>query len=746
MKKFLSFCLTIALCLSLLPSALAADGNTVCISSAQALRQALDTGGSVCLSADIIWPYGMAALESGELTLDLNGHSISGSSDSYALFLVNGGSLTVTDRTGGGAIRIQPQQSDDFSAPLAVHAGSLTVQGGSYSGLYALRQEGGQLTVTGGHFQGQRHAAYLRSGKALLSGGTFSVDSTDEDGAVLRIVPLSDESVSVHISGGVYTGSSGRYMNAIYQSGGQTEISGGRFESKSFNGVNLTGGTLSISGGSFYGAKLALYAQDRYDPTVALSISGGFFNGTEGGVLFNGPVENLRLSGGYFTSYYAQIMGGVAVRRSGSQRLSQALEPGFRFSPESYRSSQSGSTPYHSSADWVRVLPEQNNAVVSSRRYTPGMFADADESAWYGESGQHILRLAYESGLMGGLAPDRFGIGQEVTLAQVVTMATRLHSQVTGDEFAPDASQSDPWYPPYVEYAYAEGILTPGEFSDFDRSATRAETAYLLAHALPELFYYPINQVQALPDVQENSPYGTEIFLLYRSGVLAGSNQFGTFFPEQPLLRQEAAAILLRCADSSLRLNLPGKLDHPIPAPEEYDWTQLPSEDLQQLDAILALCLQDGMSQRETARAIHDYMVLHYDYDPGVAAGGEASHGQDSYHYTGLLRYGQGVCQAYMELYHLLCLRAGLNCRTVAGYSTVNGGYVPHGWNVLYIDGEELYVDVTFDDPVNGDGSISYRYFLIYREQLLQDHIIGLLVLPGMLSSSMTQTAGKMFR
>jgi transglutaminase/protease-like cytokinesis protein 3 len=154
----------------------------------------------------------------------------------------------------------------------------------------------------------------------------------------------------------------------------------------------------------------------------------------------------------------------------------------------------------------------------------------------------------------------------------------------------------------------------------------------------------------------------------------------------------------------------------------------LPAEEQRQyerLDAIAASCLRDGMSEKEKAQALHDYMVRQYDYDPGTAAGGDALYGCESWSYRGLLENGYGVCQAYMELYYLLCTHAGLDCGIVTGSADGGSGWGSHGWNVLYFSGDDTpyYVDVTFDDPVGGDGTIFYDYFLVTADRLTADHV-----------------------
>lgn len=114
------------------------------------------------------------------------------------------------------------------------------------------------------------------------------------------------------------------------------------------------------------------------------------------------------------------------------------------------------------------------------------------------------------------------------------------------------------------------------------------------------------------------------------------------------------------------------------------------------IDEIVEECTAGKKSKLEIAKAFHDYMCKNYTYD--------YSFNSESYYPAGLLLNKTGVCQAYALLYKGLCLRAGIECEMVEGVAG-EPGKVPelHGWNVVYIDGKELYVDVTFDDGTGSD-------------------------------------------
>jgi len=109
-----------------------------------------------------------------------------------------------------------------------------------------------------------------------------------------------------------------------------------------------------------------------------------------------------------------------------------------------------------------------------------------------------------------------------------------------------DFVQVGTWYQVYVDYAITNGIIAANDFSGFTRNATRAEMAYIFSRSLPQAEFAVINTVNSLPDVNSGTPYSDSIFMLYRAGILTGSDDHGTFNPGLSITRAEAAAIISR--------------------------------------------------------------------------------------------------------------------------------------------------------------------------------------------------------
>lgn len=180
--------------------------------------------------------------------------------------------------------------------------------------------------------------------------------------------------------------------------------------------------------------------------------------------------------------------------------------------------------------------------------YETGRFADVAGGDWFNES----VGAAYEYGLLLGVSQNEFGAGSNVTIAEALTMAARLHSIYTtgSDEFA----ESEPWYQTYVDYCVANGIINAGRFENFDLNATRTQIASIFAKALPAEALPVINTVEgdSIADLDGNAD-NTDIYKLYRAGIFTGESATGDFGPARSILRTEIAAVVTRMAVPALR-------------------------------------------------------------------------------------------------------------------------------------------------------------------------------------------------
>ena len=184
--------------------------------------------------------------------------------------------------------------------------------------------------------------------------------------------------------------------------------------------------------------------------------------------------------------------------------------------------------------------------------YQTGRFTDVAASAWYEEN----VKTAYELDLVKGVSDTAFNPSGNITVAATLALACRLHSiyQTGSAEFV----QGSPWYQVYVDYAVKNGIITAGQYTNYNAYATRAQFAAILAKALPESALEAKNKVDdgMIPDVDNDAAYRDDIYLLYRAGVLTGNDAKGTFTPNSTIQRSAVAAIVSRMALPSMRQSI----------------------------------------------------------------------------------------------------------------------------------------------------------------------------------------------
>ena len=181
-------------------------------------------------------------------------------------------------------------------------------------------------------------------------------------------------------------------------------------------------------------------------------------------------------------------------------------------------------------------------------------FSDVGTSDWFYNS----VAEAYKYDLVNGKSATKFDPKGNVTIAEVITMADKLHSYSTSGSLSPSIQmEAEPWYTLFVRYAETMQIISTGEFSgEYNRPATREELAHIFAHAIPDNGYQQINVVTTLPDIDSSNKYYNDVIKLYNAGIISGNDYRGTFTPKANITRAEAAAIASRLALPSTRIQL----------------------------------------------------------------------------------------------------------------------------------------------------------------------------------------------
>ena len=190
----------------------------------------------------------------------------------------------------------------------------------------------------------------------------------------------------------------------------------------------------------------------------------------------------------------------------------------------------------------VAALATAASAGFAKKNTYSNQFTDVKDSSWYAKE----VASAYELGFVEGVSDTEYSPNTTVTVAQGITMASRVHAEYNGKTIA--TVSGGKWYDAYVNYAKENKIITEYQFDDFTREIKRFEMAELFHDAMGKDYFNAINDVAFVPDLPVGAMYNDKILTLYNAGVVMGNDQFGTFSPDASIKRSECAAIINRVA------------------------------------------------------------------------------------------------------------------------------------------------------------------------------------------------------
>ncbi len=113
----------------------------------------------------------------------------------------------------------------------------------------------------------------------------------------------------------------------------------------------------------------------------------------------------------------------------------------------------------------------------------------------------------------------------------------------------------------------------------------------------------------------------------------------------------------------------------------------------------------------EKVKAIYEYIINETDYKT------DSENNQDI---RSVLISHASVCAGYAKTFEFLCQKADIPCVYVSG----RANETDHAWNMVYIDGNYYWVDVTWGDPVYLDeperSKINYDYLCVSDENFTE--------------------------
>lgn len=112
--------------------------------------------------------------------------------------------------------------------------------------------------------------------------------------------------------------------------------------------------------------------------------------------------------------------------------------------------------------------------------------------------------------------------------------------------------------------------------------------------------------------------------------------------------------------------------------------------------------IDEDMTEFEKVMAVHDYMVLHYEYDESLI----------NYDIS-IMFTKTGVCQSYSYAFKHLMDTLDIDCTFVSSEQML------HGWNLVKIDGCWYHIDLTWDDPTHDKfGQVLHEYALLSTSKI----------------------------
>lgn len=119
-------------------------------------------------------------------------------------------------------------------------------------------------------------------------------------------------------------------------------------------------------------------------------------------------------------------------------------------------------------------------------------------------------------------------------------------------------------------------------------------------------------------------------------------------------------------------------------------------------------------TEYEKSLVLHDALVQNVTYDTSA---------KNAHNCYGAIVDKKAVCEGYAEAYQYLLQLCGIQSYIVTGTSHNEG----HAWNLVRLDGNYYYTDVTWDDPISANDKnkpVYHGYFNITTAILQEDHSI----------------------
>ena len=192
----------------------------------------------------------------------------------------------------------------------------------------------------------------------------------------------------------------------------------------------------------------------------------------------------------------------------------------------------------------IESISANKKEIILSTEFTSKTtpaFTDVPHKEWF----YSFVSKVCDAGWMTGSGGGKFNPTGNLSLAEVMVLASRIHSDHTKNDIP---SAGGAWYMSFYSYCQNHGLLNGMNISekDMNRPATRYEMVAILDRAAHrDQTAGGVNTVKDgfIPDVKENDTYGEVVYRWYRSGIVTGDSA-RRFNGNNNITRAEVSVIL----------------------------------------------------------------------------------------------------------------------------------------------------------------------------------------------------------
>lgn len=167
-----------------------------------------------------------------------------------------------------------------------------------------------------------------------------------------------------------------------------------------------------------------------------------------------------------------------------------------------------------------------------------------------------------------------------------------------------------------------------------------------------------------------------------------------------------------------------------------FDFDQRESDELkkklkEQTVAFLKSIKLSDKTEEERVRAVHDLLSSKVIYDRNSIDNTNTIGKSEEYKYAhsilGVMLNKKAVCEGIAKAFKYLLNAIDIGCIVVTGavaHSSlfISGTDINHAWNLVKIEGDNYYTDVTWDIAEVNNNHISYNYYNLTEIQMRKDH------------------------